>query len=141
MANPELARLIEVETAAEASRVRAHRREADRHRGVAWAACGPEAYAPRSPQDLARQAQGILEARAAWRESAAGRFLNAVVEGQSAAASAHQACERARAAWSRDFAGEAEACAAAAQELEHQARRLGRSARLAWRALRDDQQA
>lgn len=132
---PDLAALVQTEIAREASRLRSHRREADRHRGVSWAACGPEGFWVRSQEDLVRHARRTLADRSAWRETPSGQFLGAVVEGQRIAGAAHQACERARAAWSRDFNGNPEACAAAAHDLRMQALQLLRKARLAQRAL------
>ena len=130
-ADQEIARLVEAEFAAEACRAAAHAREAARHRGVTWSACGPDAFVPTPGAELLGRARRLQAGRSAWRETAAGRFAKAVAEGQRIAGAAHQACERARAAWSRDFAGEAGACLAAAVELENLAQRLADAARRA----------
>lgn len=134
MIEHEPAAFLERELAAEASRFRAHAREAARHRGVAWSACAPERPIARSREGLIRQAQQTFEARRAWRETEAGRFLRAITEGQLIAAAAHRLCEQARAAWSRNFAAEQETCASAAEELEAYALQLLKNARLARRA-------
>lgn len=130
----EAAVFLERELAAEASRSRAHAREAARHRGVAWSACAPEPLAPRSRQDLIRQARETLEARQTWRETEAGRFVRAITQGQLIAGAAHRLCDQARAAWSRNFATEQAACASAARELEAYALQLLKNARRARRA-------
>lgn len=131
----ELEALYRSEIAAETRRARMHAAEVRRSRGVAWSGCGPEPFAPRAPEAIRERAIRVLEQRKVWRASAPGRFLGAIVEGQQAAALAHQACERARAACSRGFAEEFGACATALKELEHEALRLSRTVALAKRAL------
>jgi hypothetical protein len=135
MVSLNLTDLFETELVAETQRARAHAREAARARGVSWSACGPGAFSRRPAAELFGVAQPKFESRKAWRESASGRFANAIAAGRQAAAAAHQACERAQAAWSRDFEAEAAACAAAIQDLETEALSLLRTAREAAQSL------
>lgn len=97
----ELDRLIEAESAAEAARAALTRLELTRARGVAWAGMAPEPPEPTSRAALRARAQHRLAARAAWRNSSDGVFVNGLADCQAAARDAFAIAERARAGASR----------------------------------------
>ncbi len=119
-----LDRMVQEELASDTARALAHRREADRHAGVAWSGLAPDPFRPRSPAALARAAQARLESLRQWGASPPGRLLAAMAE-------AERAVEAVRACVARGFDGAR--CATALGELQS-AVDAGRAAALTARA-------
>jgi hypothetical protein len=100
-------------------RADAYERDAAAVRGVAWSGLGPEPFRPRSPAALRRDTVQRQAALDAWRRSAAGRVLDALVEVERRA-------EAIRTAFARD----------PSQDVSRHGQALAQAAREVLRALR-----
>ena len=104
-------RVLQAEEAAEAQRALVHRREVERHAGVAWAGLAPDPFRPRPAAALALAAEARLRALERWRASPSGRLTTAMVE-------AERAVEAIRACVARGLDGPADRCALALADLQ-----------------------
>jgi hypothetical protein len=137
LSDPEFRSVLRAELHGEHVRTRAHARDVEARRGVAWSGLGPEAWRPRSRERVATDAAARLQALQAWRAGARGRLLASVAQAQFAAETAHGVGETVRAALARDPDGEILHCAAAVSALVAESRALARAARAARRAVRE----
>jgi len=91
----EFDRLLASERRAEQVRREAHRRDADRGRGVAWSGLRPDVFTARADDALMAEAARRLAALETWRASRDGRLLAILVEAQRAAESLRAVLARA----------------------------------------------
>lgn len=107
----EFARMLQAEHATEALRALTHRREAERHAGVAWSGLAPDPFWPRPAAALAQAAETRLQALERWRASPPGRLLAALSE-------AERAVEAIRACVARGLEVPSDRCALAIADLQ-----------------------
>lgn len=113
--DPEFARLLEAETAAEAARLSAHRREVRQRAGASWSGLGPDLFVSREPAALRSAAMERLADLRDWRSTRRGRLLAAMAE-------AERAVEAVRGSVARGLALDDPRCLAALSDLTRAAR-------------------
>jgi hypothetical protein len=112
--DPDRLRLRDAEEAADAARALAHRREANRHAGVAWSGLAADPFPARTAEARARAADARLADLQRWRLSRPGRLLAAMAQ-------AERAVEAVRACAARGLAASDARCGLALGDLERAA--------------------